>query len=1006
MREGEAVTAASNMLSKRERETAYLNTFPNTTTSTQPFSSVGAKVYYSSGTTTEYTATGTAYGIKASPGTSESIPVNAGYVEGTDTTIGFMMTGGISRRKEVLVFDNPSVFDLSVTRELEAQFKVGHIRSGVEHRLLISVGGLLYISVVNFINQIAVSSSDSVFPTTSETAVFKVDTKQTWYPVSLNVGTGDIAVTFTPVYTLPADAIISVLGFYVFSDLTSNKFRYDSFKVDVLPYVPEAAPDLTPVALMLDPVINNTATTAEVTYTARLLSPAPADTQIKFILTNAPEAEIIATILKGETQVSFSVIFQKLASAFEAMCKVLGVPYTVNVGTAKTATVAIPQTSTIPPPPAPTNIRIDTTAGTMDFDYIAGILDFSLYEYNIAGGPYITLTEKPITFDYDTDVAANSVLLRSKATDTRLPSATATNPVAIPARTVTGIIIPETIEEIPEGSLESFSTQITYSRGEAEVITSESVFNIVSKPAATVATFNGNVLAIDNNATSGDGGQLVIRADFGTFWTTKQLTVIDSTVPMATMEVVGAYLIDADNEKRLREIQEGDTINLAELSTRNLNIEFVTNPAKVGSLKIQATSLGKNVTESGAPYALFGDIKGDYNVGTVPTGAHVITLTPYSLSGSTGTAGTSKTINFSVTDVPVTQPSSLKFMLPEAYLRTQWATTGLPEWVADNKIPTFVYVPNVMSPSSPWIIEESTDPNDFTKGFTIREDRIEAWFKGDNGKRLPLSTSTGYCLLDLEDTSLYKYITLLRDNARGTLKFNFARDRFKAVMEAVRRLRPNAKFGWYDIPRRVYSQNQMNAHNGTTHDKFDEIIGAGHFTTTSCYPFLSDAQKYAGFNLDYLRLNMRELLKYKERLGVEVGVYMNERYHRDNTIANGYGYDPGIYAATGLKVSYRYLWPHYEYFEAAFNEMATYKSPDNGLSIDLSMWWSYSDTNSRKSRYWGEGAHLHVPKASDFTDPNNTDTLPDKVLLSQAEHDSQYFELITRSFGATGVSYL
>ena len=49
-----------------------------------------------------------------------------------------------------------------------------------------------------------------------------------------------------------------------------------------------------------------------------------------------------------------------------------------------------------------------------------------------------------------------------------------------------------------------------------------------------------------------------------------------------------------------------------------------------------------------APYALAGDTNGNYAAWSLALGAHTVTGTPYELAGAGGTAGTAKTIGFTI----------------------------------------------------------------------------------------------------------------------------------------------------------------------------------------------------------------------------------------------------------------------------------------------------------------------------------------------------------------------
>jgi hypothetical protein len=69
----------------------------------------------------------------------------------------------------------------------------------------------------------------------------------------------------------------------------------------------------------------------------------------------------------------------------------------------------------------------------------------------------------------------------------------------------------------------------------------------------------------------------------------------------------------------------------------------------------------KNITESRAPYALYGDNNsGDYYAWTPVVGSYTLKATPFTASGGTGTAGSDLTVNFTIVDqAPITSISEI-----------------------------------------------------------------------------------------------------------------------------------------------------------------------------------------------------------------------------------------------------------------------------------------------------------------------------------------------------------
>jgi hypothetical protein len=97
-------------------------------------------------------------------------------------------------------------------------------------------------------------------------------------------------------------------------------------------------------------------------------------------------------------------------------------------------------------------------------------------------------------------------------------------------------------------------------------------------------------------------------------------------------------------------IPAGATINLNDLPSPNVNIRANTATGSVGSVKFSLT--GQVVhpqTESTAPYALYGDTSGNYNVWTPPVGSYTLTGQSFPQTGGGGTGGAVYTLNFTVT---------------------------------------------------------------------------------------------------------------------------------------------------------------------------------------------------------------------------------------------------------------------------------------------------------------------------------------------------------------------
>ncbi len=121
--------------------------------------------------------------------------------------------------------------------------------------------------------------------------------------------------------------------------------------------------------------------------------------------------------------------------------------------------------------------------------------------------------------------------------------------------------------------------------------------------------------------------------------------------PAPGQAVVSFTLIDADTDQPVpgyEQLSDGAIIDSASLPTAHLNVRANTSPATVGSVRFGFDGNANARTETGAPYALFGDTAGDYAPGVLSKGVHTLTGTPYTRGSAGGTAGTSLTISFTV----------------------------------------------------------------------------------------------------------------------------------------------------------------------------------------------------------------------------------------------------------------------------------------------------------------------------------------------------------------------
>ena len=117
-----------------------------------------------------------------------------------------------------------------------------------------------------------------------------------------------------------------------------------------------------------------------------------------------------------------------------------------------------------------------------------------------------------------------------------------------------------------------------------------------------------------------------------------------------TAQTISSFtLINADNNTDIRDLKDGDTINLAALSYPTLTMRANTDPAVVGSVLFRLTGpLRRGLTENNAPYSLFANKKTNYYGLLFPTGNYTLNAIPFSAAGAKGTRGTPLTIRFTI----------------------------------------------------------------------------------------------------------------------------------------------------------------------------------------------------------------------------------------------------------------------------------------------------------------------------------------------------------------------
>jgi hypothetical protein len=111
--------------------------------------------------------------------------------------------------------------------------------------------------------------------------------------------------------------------------------------------------------------------------------------------------------------------------------------------------------------------------------------------------------------------------------------------------------------------------------------------------------------------------------------------------------VTGFTLIDADTQAVIGVLRDGDVIDRAALGTTEFNIRADV-AGTVKSVLFGFNGDDSYRTENEAPWALFGDVDGEYRSWSPVPGFYTITATAFSLTRADGEPGGSVTITFRV----------------------------------------------------------------------------------------------------------------------------------------------------------------------------------------------------------------------------------------------------------------------------------------------------------------------------------------------------------------------
>ncbi|MEN1785207.1 MAG: T9SS type A sorting domain-containing protein, partial [Bacteroidota bacterium] len=128
---------------------------------------------------------------------------------------------------------------------------------------------------------------------------------------------------------------------------------------------------------------------------------------------------------------------------------------------------------------------------------------------------------------------------------------------------------------------------------------------------------------------------------------------------------ISFVLIDATTDTALVPIADGDVINVADFpAVTDFNIEAITGDLVVESVVFDFSGQENFRTENVAPYALGGDISGDFSPLSLPFGMNTLTATAYTEDRGAGAVSATTTISFEV--IEVADDAAISFNLIDA----------------------------------------------------------------------------------------------------------------------------------------------------------------------------------------------------------------------------------------------------------------------------------------------------------------------------------------------------
>ncbi len=179
---------------------------------------------------------------------------------------------------------------------------------------------------------------------------------------------------------------------------------------------------------------------------------------------------------------------------------------------------------------------------------------------------------------------------------------------------------------------------------DGQMITDATTPFVVSTTGGWEPTIGDHTLSATPFA--GAGAERVVGEEI-----TLDFTIVDDRPPVSWPEgVTGVTLLDARSNAGIVGLHDGQVIDIADVGTA-LNIRADASQ-EVASVRFTMNGADYIHVENVVPYALFGDIDGDYfdDRWDVAPGVYTITMTPFGDVGAAGPAGTTRTITITFID--------------------------------------------------------------------------------------------------------------------------------------------------------------------------------------------------------------------------------------------------------------------------------------------------------------------------------------------------------------------